>query len=169
MVMDWGVAKRVGGAEAGAGTTGVASGATTSPGTVVGTRGFMAPEQARGGLDPVDARADVYGLGALLYLLLTDEVPPADGTAAAVIGARRELPKALRAICARALATAPSGRYHDVKALADDVARYRAGLAVEAHREGLVDRARRVARTYRAAILLVAAYVIMRAVVALLF
>ena len=169
MVMDWGVAKRVGGAEVGAGTTAAAPEATTSPGTVVGTRGFMAPEQASGAVDPVDARADVYGLGALLYLLLTDEVPPGEGTAAAAIAARRELPKALRAICARALAADPSGRYQDVKGLADDVARYRAGLAVDAHRESLFDRARRIGRTYRAAILLVAAYVIMRAVVALIF
>jgi serine/threonine protein kinase len=165
MVMDWGVAKRLGSdAEPLIDGPGPTDSHATDPGTMVGTRGFMPPEQARGGLDPVDRRADVFGLGALLFLLLTGESPPAD--AAAAIAARRGIPRPLRAICARALAPEPTGRYPSVAALAEDVARYRANRAVEAHRENPLDRARRFGRTHRTAIVLVLAYLIMRALVA---
>jgi eukaryotic-like serine/threonine-protein kinase len=167
MVMDWGVAKRLGSdAEPLIDGPGPADGHATDPGTIVGTRGFMPPEQARGGLDPVDRRADVFGLGAVLFLLLTGESPPAAADAAAAIAARRDIPRPLRAICARALVAEPAGRYPSVAALAADVARYRADRAVEAHRENLLERARRLGRTHRTAIVLVLAYLFMRAFVA---
>ena len=73
---------------------------------------------------------------------------------------------AFRAVCARAMAPDPADRYPDVRALAQDVARYRAGQPVSAYRESLVERAGRFGRTYRTAILLVLAYIIMRAIVA---
>jgi eukaryotic-like serine/threonine-protein kinase len=167
MVMDWGVAKLLGSsAEAPPESAVAIVGEVTLPGTVIGTRGFMAPEQARGSEADVGARADVYGLGALLLFMLTDTVPAADGGAAASAAGRRDIPKPLRAVCARALAADPSDRYSTVAELAADIARFRADEAVEAQRETLLDRAGRFGRTYRAAILLVLAYVIMRAVVA---
>jgi serine/threonine-protein kinase len=167
MVMDWGVAKRVGSdAEPLVDRLATADSHATDPGTIIGTRGFMPPEQARGCLDPVDRRSDVFGLGALLFLLLTGESPPAEGDAAAAIVGRRDVPRPLRAICARALVAEPAGRYPSVAALADDIARYRADRAVEAHRENLLDWARRFGRAHRTAIVLVLAYLIMRAVVA---
>lgn len=134
LVMDWGVARW--------------GGAPDDP-AVLGTRGFMAPEQERA--EETDARADVYSLGAVLAWL-----------------AGTNIPRPLRAIVARAMATTPGERYPTAAALAADVARFRAGHAVDAYRESLVERAGRFARTYRAAILLVAAYVVMRAVVAYL-
>jgi eukaryotic-like serine/threonine-protein kinase len=137
----------------------------TGDGTVIGTVGFMAPEQARGDVGDIDARADVYGLGALLFLLLTDGVP--DGNAAAKLRAAR-VPRPLAAICARALAAEPSGRYQHVTDLAEDVARYRDNRKVQAYRESVVDRIVRFARTYRTAILLVLAYIVMRTAVAFL-
>ncbi len=135
----------------------------TGAGTVVGTVGFMAPEQARGAVDDVDERADVYGLGAMLFLLLTDRIPDADPS-----GTLRllKVPRPLAAICHRALAAEPSARYQSATALADDVARYRDNRRVDAYRETIVERAIRFGRTYRTAILLVLAYIVMRAAVA---
>ena len=137
----------------------------TEPGVAVGTRGFMAPEQATEA--GIDARADVYGLGAVLFLLLTGETPPAADPAGRLTS-RRDVPAALRAICVQAMAHDPAARYRDVLSLAQDVRRYRAGLSVAAHPETLLERTLRVARTYRTAILLVLAYLVMRAVVAIL-
>jgi serine/threonine protein kinase len=150
MVMDWGLATNLG--------------EQADTGSVIGTRGFMAPEQARG--ETIDERADVYALGAILFLLLTD-IPPGSGRDTAAALSRRQVPRPLRAICAKALAPDPSSRYRSVKALSEDVARYRAGGAVEAHRETLVEKVVRVGRAYRTAILLVLGYIIMRTLVAL--
>jgi serine/threonine-protein kinase len=124
----------------------------------------MAPEQARAGAS-VDQRADVYSLGAILYFLFagSDPVPDADGFARL---RQRGVPRPLAAICARALAKDPRDRYQTVAELAADVAAYRSGRAVSAYRETAFERAARFGRTHRTAILLVLAYMLMRAVVA---
>ena len=123
----------------------------------------MAPEQARGDVQELDARADVYGLGAILFLLLTNRVPEGDPAA----GLRNaSVSRPLAAICARALASEPSQRYQSVTALADDVARFRDNRKVDAYAETAVDRIGRFCRTHRTAILLVLAYIVMRAAVA---
>jgi serine/threonine protein kinase len=168
MVMDWGVAKTVGSRESAVGSHSRQSQSAvdrpTADGTVIGTLGFMAPEQAQGRA-VVDERADVYGLGAILFLLLTDDVPAADVNPAAALRTRH-VARPLAAICARALAAEPAARYQSVAALRQEVARYRAGLTVDAYRETAVERAARFVRTYRTAILLVLSYIVMRAAVA---
>jgi eukaryotic-like serine/threonine-protein kinase len=153
IVMDWGLARSVGASD-------------RDEGAIAGTRGFMAPEQARGASADIDHRADVYGLGAILYLLLSNEVPAETDP---LPGLRRHgVPPALAAICAKALANDPSKRYQTVTAFGSDVARYRAGQAVEAYRETIVERILRFSRTHRTAILLVLGYIVMRTLIALL-
>lgn len=119
-------------------------------GTVVGTRGFMAPEQEAGG-GTADARADVYSLGAMLGAMLGDDAP-----------------RPLRSICRLATEREAVRRYESVEALAADIRRFRDGEAVHAHRENTLERAARLGRKYQLPILLVLGYIVMRAVIALL-
>jgi len=134
LVMDWGVATLA---------------ATLEAQGVVGTPGYMAPEQARG--ERVDERSDVYALGGIMRLLI--------GPGAA---------KPLAAIADRAMATDPAQRYPDVESLAADVARFRAALPVDAYREGIAGRLARIGRKYAVPIALVLAYLVMRGVLLLM-
>jgi serine/threonine protein kinase len=114
-----------------------------------GTQGFMAPEQARPG-SALDERADVHALGAILSWL-----------------AGAEAPAALRSVAARAMAGDPAARYPDALALSAELGRFLAGEAVQAHREGFLERAGRVAARHRTALLLVAGYLVVRLVLLL--
>jgi predicted Ser/Thr protein kinase len=99
----------------------------TAAGTMVGTPGYMAPEQLRG--EPVDARTDVFALGVLLYELLTGDPPFGRGATPSVVVAviEREpppvadrvagLPPAVAQIVATALAKSPAARYQTAGAL----------------------------------------------------
>ncbi|MPZ20917.1 MAG: protein kinase [Luteitalea sp.] len=175
LVLDWGLAKASVAddeedpleASTDAATT-VAPGATEK-GTVIGTPGFMAPEQARAAT--VDARADVYALGVILHVILSGREPPSVRAAAEArrFPRLRPLPRRLRAICQKALAEAPDCRYAEAKGLAEDLARFRAGESVVAYPEGRLDRLERFVTTYRTPIVLVVVYLIMRALVALWF
>jgi serine/threonine-protein kinase len=93
----------------------------TKTGTVVGTAGYLSPEQAQG--EPATPASDLYGLAVLAFELLTGERPFSGDTAAAeasahihapipsVSGVRRELPRELDAVFERALAKDPRMRY----------------------------------------------------------
>jgi serine/threonine protein kinase len=148
VVLDWGLAKAAD---------------QDASGAVAGTHGYMAPEQAGGGA--VDHRADVYALGAILHELLANALPSSSDPAAAMRAAG--VPRPLAAICQAALRRDPNERYQSVAAMRDDVARYRAGGAVSVYRETIGERIGRLGRTYRTAILLVLAYLVMRTLVAL--
>jgi protein kinase-like protein/PASTA domain-containing protein len=96
-VSDFGVAK----------SAAVADGELTNTSEWIGTPGYAAPEQVRGG--EVDARADVYALGCVLLAALGRGEP----------GARPALPVALDAVIARATAVSPAARFQSVGELAD--------------------------------------------------
>ncbi len=125
----------------------------TAHGTILGTPGYMAPEQERGEVERIDERTDVYALGAILRFLL----------------AGAEAPRPLEAIRRRAMAAEPEARYPGVEALATDLGRYLAGLPVGAHRERLIERAGRFVRRHRLPIALILAYLAMRALLLLIF
>jgi serine/threonine-protein kinase len=134
--------------------------AVTGHGTVMGTPGFMSPEQARGEIEKLDARSDIFSLGALLRFLLTQRSPA---------GFVPRLDRSLEAICAKACAEQRDSRYSTVQDLGLDVSRYLDGLAVRAHRESIFEKIARFYRRYRFFILLIAAYLVMRVLLLLLF
>src|SRR5262249_35307291 len=78
IVLDWGAAKVVGAPETTSDEPAIAPPGLAEPtgaGTVIGTCEYMAPEQARGLVESLDARTDVFGLGAILYAILTGRPP----------------------------------------------------------------------------------------------
>jgi serine/threonine protein kinase len=169
LVLDWGVAKRLDAlasgqrAHGGAQPRDPASG--TASGTRIGTPGFMAPEQQRGDSRAAGPESDVYSLGALLFWMLTRTTAGEDAAALARELGRRDLniPRRLRAIVLKCLASDRAARYADARAVNDDLSRYRAGLSISAYRETALERAGRWFASYRTFILLIAAYLLMRA------
>ncbi|QDV33840.1 WD40 repeat domain-containing serine/threonine protein kinase [Tautonia plasticadhaerens] len=183
IVVDWGLAKPVGdpGPEidrrGGASGTGPgpddpgppgparppsAGGTETRPGTVVGTPGYMSPEQARGGHGAPGPASDVYSLGATLYHLAVGRVPIDAADLAEALDrtrlgeferprrANRGIPRALEAIILRAMANRPEDRYPSASGLAAELRRWLADEPVICHREGGVERLSRWSRKHRA-------------------
>jgi serine/threonine protein kinase len=172
LVLDWGVAKLLGALSPSGEPSATArdpggSGAGTSAGTVIGTPGYMPPEQAEGRLEEVGARSDVWGLGAILHFLLAGP-PPADSAAGMTPAGLRKAPAALRSICARALQRAPADRYATAEGLAADVARFLDQQPVSAHRERISEKLQRIFLRYRTAVLLVLTYLLVRSLLLLL-
>ncbi len=151
VVIDWGLARSVSSAPeespasiADAPARDAVNGETIA-GAVLGTPAYMPPEQARG--EVVDARADVYAIGAILYHVLGGVRPYADSTGADTVmrrvmdGPPRSLielspglPPELIAIVQRAMATHPAERYATAGGLADDLRKFQAGHLVGAYR-----------------------------------
>ncbi len=139
----------------------------TADGTVIGTPGYMAPEQAAGLARTVGPAADVYALGGLLVSLLTGrELDTSAVPAAQLGGVKSNVPPAVRSIVHRCLAYDAAQRYPHAGALLDELRRYRSGDPVLAHREGAIEQVVRRLRPWRTAVLLIVAYLVMRLLVA---
>jgi hypothetical protein len=124
---------------------------------ISGTPSYMAPEQAQVRSTRLSPATDIWGLGAILYELLTGRPPFTGDTPKAILdlviaGAVRQptryraMPRDLEAICLKCLAREPHRRYGSARALADDLGRFLDGRAVQARPLHALQRAARWAR-----------------------
>ena len=168
LVVDWGLAKAQGKADAPASLDKEAnlaplsgsSSEATQMGFMIGTLHYMSPEQASGRLDILGPATDIFAIGATLFHLLTGKPPyhgvPQEELAAAVREARfpsprqvnKLTPKPLSAICMKAMAREPEQRYASCAALVADIEHWLADEPTEAYRETRFERLMRWRRNH---------------------
>ena len=148
----------------------------TSSGTIIGTPAYMPPEQATGQTELLDERSDIYALGAILYFLLTGR-PPYDSGGVTDSGKQagsrpvrprqidRKIPRAIEAICLKAMSERREDRYSSAEWIASDVVKFLDGNPVSAYRENVFEKAGRWLNKNRFIVLLILAYLIMRLIV----
>lgn len=160
LVLDWGVAKLLSSKQSAlppsvaasdsAPTTDVAA---TADGMIVGTPGYMSPEQQAGASAHVNQTADVFALGVIMRELLSHVREPSS--------------RALNAIMNCATASEPSVRYASATAFADDIRRWIDGQSVSAYQESTFEKVLRIYGQHQTAILLVLTYLVVRTVILL--
>jgi WD40 repeat protein/serine/threonine protein kinase len=140
-ITDFGLAKRA-----------VGDSELTHSGTIVGTPAYMAPEQAPGRRSADTTASDVYGLGAILYTLLTGRAPFEGASVDEMLEQVRSTlpsdpsninPRALRdleVICLKCLEKDPARRYTSAQALADDLGRYLSDEPITERPTGALER-----------------------------
>ena len=130
----------------------------TQTGQILGTPGYMAPEQASGEHNEVGPSADIYGLGGLLYYCLTGQAP---FVAANVLDAlvkvlesdpipprtlNVQIPRSLEQVCMRCLEKKAEDRYETALEVAEDLERFASGLPTHAKAPTVIERLRRFGR-----------------------
>lgn len=135
--------------------------AKTMYGQTIGSPYFMPAEQAMGRTDLIDERSDVYSLGAVLYVILTGQMPYAGNNVREFMGKVgqvepkpvRELepmaPPELAAIVRKAMALVPENRYQSAKELTDEVQRFLSGGNVSAYDYSLMETAKRLYKKHK--------------------
>ncbi|MBK8205421.1 MAG: protein kinase [Planctomycetes bacterium] len=174
LVLDWGLARVQGQEEKTVQRKGLAefspsllqddSSARTLDGAVLGTPAYMPPEQAKGELDKVDERSDVYALGAILYEILSGR-PPFEGTNAQTVLARvlvlepeplKQIaplaPPDLVSLAEKAMARDRAQRLESATALAREVTAFRDGRNLSVYRYSRGELLRRFVRRNKAAV-----------------
>ncbi len=184
VVIDWGLAKDLSGRvaepeveviDAGAAAGSGSGELATAAGNVMGTPAYMAPEQARG--EEVDARADVYSLGGLLYEILTGAPPHAGPSMQDVLASAQkgrvvpvgerepDAPPDLCAIVDKAMAAERADRYPSAMEMAADLRRFQTGQLVTARHYSTPALILRWIARHRAIVAVVAAAAVALAVV----
>ncbi|MCC6486752.1 MAG: protein kinase, partial [Candidatus Hydrogenedentes bacterium] len=136
----------------------------TAEGQIMGTPVFMPPEQARGEIDSITERSDVYSLGAVLYSILAGRFPYRGKSAADVLrqvlaqepepieSIEPHAPPELVAVCRRAMQRDPEKRYANGKELAEEVGRFLSGALVGAYEYSIGEHLSRFAKRHKTAL-----------------
>lgn len=152
IVLDWGLARVIGGTDVQEGdlqkelqSLRRSANLKTVQGLPLGTPAYMSPEQALGELDRVNERSDVWGLGAVLYEVLSGHPPFNEGSpletvmkAASkpvppILQVSPQAPPELASICMKALAFSPADRYATARDMASELDAYLSGRRVSAY------------------------------------
>ncbi len=179
LVMDWGIAKvlnQSSSVELKNNTSHLLPAKDTSrtlSGTILGTPGYMAPEQAAGEITAINQQSDIYALGALLFFLLSGEPPPQITRATTspkkilqlltqVSGKTVNIPKPLKYICQKAMSVSPENRYSTVQALISDIDNFLDDMAISAYKENIIELSLRFFKKNKFFVGLILTYLILR-------